>query len=96
VVDDDQWAFGTTAAEYLADLWQAARSPDARIVLYQRRGGCLAAIIAQNRIPAERRGADALPWLLVVFSADRGTIITGYQTSSDMLSNIPEDGLWRR
>jgi hypothetical protein len=94
VVDDCQWVFGTSAAEYLADLREAVVSPDARLVVYNRRGGSLAAILAQNRIPLARRGDGALPLILVVFSADRGTIITGYQASSATETNIPEDGLW--
>jgi hypothetical protein len=96
VIDDEQWAFGTTAAEYLADLRQAARSLDVSVLVYERRGGCMAATISPNRIPAVRRGLNALPWMLVVLSADRGMIVSGYQTSSDRLTNIPEDALWLR
>jgi len=54
----------------------------------------LAAALAVNEIPIEHRGVDALPWVLVVFSADRGTIVSGYQTSTDLLTNIPGDALW--
>jgi hypothetical protein len=56
----------------------------------------MAAIIAQNRIPQGRLGSGALPWILVVLSADRGTIVTGYQSSSSTPANIPEGGLWLR
>ena len=56
----------------------------------------MAAIIAENRILPGRLGPEALPWVLVVFSADRGTIVSGYQVSSNPPSNIPEDGLWLR
>jgi hypothetical protein len=96
VVDDQQRAFGTTAVEYVVDLWRAVQSSDARMVLYGRRGGCLATVIARNHIPTERRGDNSLPWIMVVYSADHGTIITGYQISSNAPSNIPEDGLWLR
>jgi hypothetical protein len=34
VVDDGQWAFGTTSAEYLADLREAARIQDGRLGRY--------------------------------------------------------------
>jgi hypothetical protein len=94
VIDDGQWAFGTTSAEYLADLREAAQMQDGRVALFRRRGGDMVAVLGQNRIPANRLGPQALPWILVVFSADRGTIISGYQTSSDTLANIPEDSLW--
>ena len=96
VVGDRQWAKGKTADEYLSDLHGAAQAPDARIALYRRRGGHLASVIAANRIAPWRLGSEAAMWLLVVFSADRGTIITGYQTSSDVPLNIPEDALWLR
>lgn len=94
VVDDQQWAFGTTAEEYLADLRQAVRSADARVILYERRGGCIAAVMTRTRLPPARVGEGAEAWMLVVFSADRGTILSGYQTSSDTPVNIPKDALW--
>jgi hypothetical protein len=56
----------------------------------------MAAILAQNRVDPARLGPEALPWLLVVFSADRGTMVSGYQISSVTLSNIPGDALWFR
>jgi hypothetical protein len=42
VVLDHQWAFGTTAAQYLADLTAAVRDPRAQLAVYQRRGGHIA------------------------------------------------------
>ena len=83
VVDEGQWAFGTTSAEYLADLREAARIQDGWLVLYRRRGGDMAVVLSQNRIAPNRLGPAALPWIVVVFSADRGTIISGYQVSSE-------------
>lgn len=94
VVDEGQWAFGTSAAEYLHDLREAVRSEGVRVAVYERRGGDIAAIVAQNRIPRGRLGRGALPSILVVFSADRGTIVSGYQISSGTPSNIPEAALW--
>jgi hypothetical protein len=96
VLVERQWAFGTSAAGYLTDLRQAARSEGARVTVYKRRGGDMAAIVDRNRIPLVRLGPGALSWLLVVFSADRGTIVSGYQTSIASPSNIPEDALWLR
>lgn len=94
VIDDRQWAFGTTAADYLADLHAAVRSFDTRFALYRRRGGHMAACLAANRVVPRRLGPDSERFVLVVFSADRGTIITGYQTSFELPANIPEDALW--
>jgi hypothetical protein len=94
VVVERQWAFGTSTAEYLADLREAVRSEGARVVVYERRGGNMAAIHTHNRVPQGRLGPGALPWILVVFSADRGTIVSGYHMSSDTPENVPASGLW--
>jgi hypothetical protein len=94
VVDEDQWAFGTTSADYLADLREAARAQDGRLVLFRRRGGAMAIILSPNRIAPNRLGPAALLWIVVVFAADRGTIISGYQASSETQVHIPEDRLW--
>jgi len=94
IVGDREWAYGTTAQQYVTDLQTAVNSRDARLVLYRRRGGHLATSLATNRVPPSRLGPQAKPRLLVVFSADRGTIITGYQTSFEVPPNIPEGALW--
>src|SRR5215211_2778926 len=43
VFDERQWASGTTADDYLNDLRRAVRSPAGRLLVYNRRGGNLAA-----------------------------------------------------
>jgi hypothetical protein len=96
VLVERQWAFGASPAGYLSDLREAARSEGARVTVYRRRGGDMAAIADRNRIPLVRLGPGALPWILVVFSADRGTMVSGYQMSIASPSNIPEDALWLR
>ena len=93
---DQQWAAGTTEQQYLSDLHFAVRRPSARIALYERRGGHVAGILAPNELPPDRRGAKALPWVYVVYSADRGTIISGYQASSVQEVDIPEGARWLR
>jgi hypothetical protein len=94
VMLDRQWADGTTEDEYLEDLRRAVRAPAAHVVVYERRGGHVAAVLAPNTIPANRRGLDALPWIYVVHSADRGTMISGYQATSLQAISIPEDARW--
>lgn len=89
-----QWANGTTEDEYAADLQRAVRDPRARLVVYARRGGHMAGILVPTNVPESRRGQDALPWLYVVYSADRGTIVSGYQASSRQALTIPEDARW--
>lgn len=94
--DEKQWAFGTTADEYLLDMRQAARAPGAHLALYERNLEYLAAVIAltADAVPVERRGPGALPNILVVYSASRGRIVTGYQFSRLDALDIPEVAKW--
>lgn len=81
VVIEQQRADGTTAHQYLNDRREAVRSPSARLAVFERRGGSLAAtIIPANQImPIAQRGRRPLLELLVIYSADRGIIVSGYQ-----------------
>ena len=94
VVADEQWAEDTTEESYLDDLRAAVRDPAARLVLYRRRGGAIAAILTANQIPQERRGAAALPLLYVIYAVDHSTIISGYQVSDSSTIDIPGDARW--
>ncbi|HZS02749.1 MAG TPA: hypothetical protein VFE37_28815 [Chloroflexota bacterium] len=96
VIADRQWAVGTTEQQYLGTLRRAVRSASARLLMYERRGGILAAALARTRqaVPPRQRGARFLPWLYVVYSADRGTIISGYQASGLEELNIPGNARW--
>jgi hypothetical protein len=96
VVVERQWADGTSADGYLADLREAATASDARLAIYARRGGSVAIAIATTAavLPPARRGIGELPNLLVVFSADRGMIVTGYQFSTIEATGIPKEARW--
>ncbi len=96
VLIDEQWSERTTLRSYLDDLRRAVRHPDARFAVYHRRGGALAAILAPTNliVSSESRGARALAGLIVVYSADRGCLITGYQYSSEATLYIPGDAQW--
>jgi hypothetical protein len=96
VVADGQWAADTTVEQYLTDLRHAARSPDARLLLYTDRGGRIAATITPTAavLPAGRQGPRPLPNLLVVYSADRGIIVTGYQFPTLEEIRIPQEAQW--
>lgn len=98
VIRDGQWAEGITELDYVADLRRAVRAPPARLVIYQRRGGPVAATFTPSDrvLPASRRGPKALPWLYVVYSADRGIIVSGYQTSGLQTLSVPGDARWLR
>jgi hypothetical protein len=94
VLVDRQWVEGTDEATYLTDLRAMVRDPAARLVVYQRQGGHIAGVFDPNRLPPERRGSNALAWLYVVYSADRGTIVSGYQASGLGEIDIPEGARW--
>lgn len=96
VVDDAQWAPGTTEEQYLADLRQAVRSPSARLAAYRDRGGNIVAAISSTAaiLPPVRQGARVLSNLLVIYSADRGIIVTGYQFSTLAATRVPQEALW--
>lgn len=96
VVIERQWAEGTEFGEYLGDPRRAIRHPQARLAVYQRRGGILAVTITPTErvVPRERLGPLALPNLLVIFSANRGMIVTGYQYSSIEAIGIPKEAQW--
>lgn len=98
VVDERQWASGTTAAQYVSDLRRAVRAPNARLAVYRRRGGHIAIVLAPTdlAVPTARRAAETLPEVLVVYSADRGIILSGYQVTGLAETGVPEDALWLR
>jgi hypothetical protein len=96
VVVERQWADGTTAERYVTDLRRAMRAPEARLAIYARRGGHIAITVTPTdlAIPPRRRGIGELPHLLVVYSADRGIIVTGYQFSAIEATGIPNEARW--
>jgi hypothetical protein len=98
VVVEEQWRDGTTAEQYLADLRRSIRAPAARLVAYADRGGAIAATITPTVavVPEARLGAQAQANLLVIYSADRGIIVTGYQFSTLGKTRIPPEAVWLR
>ena len=98
VVEEGQWAFGTTAEEYLHDLQRAVLHPAAQILVYARANGLVAATISptDDVVPIDRRGVNALPSLLVIYSARHGNVRTGYMFSAITKLNLPEGIRWLR
>jgi hypothetical protein len=96
VFSDEQWARGTTTREFIEDLRAAVRYPSARLVIYGARGGYVAGILVPNVVPGDRRGPKALPLLFVVYAADRGTIVSGYQVSGESAIRLGGDARWLR
>lgn len=98
VVLDRQWVDGTSADDYVDDLRRAVRDPVARITVYERHGGAVAATVTPTEqiLPPERRGPVAQPHLAVFYSADRGIIVSGYQFSALDQTSIPQEARWLR
>jgi hypothetical protein len=94
---DRQWARGTTSGEYVDILHAAARDSQAKIALHQQWGTRdVAAVIAPTRMVCDATllGPKSLPNLLVVYAANRGILITGYQFSTMDAIAIPGDAQW--
>ena len=96
VLSDRQWRAGTTATSFQSDIQAAVLHPSARLIVYQRRGGYLAAILSGNPVPAARRGDRTLPLLFIVYALQRDSIISAYQASDVDQLSIPGDALWLR
>ena len=96
VVVERQWMFGTTAEQYLADVRGAVGVAETRIAAYRRRGGAIIAALAETErvVAPPRRGIKTEPYLLVVYSADRGIIVSGYQASGLETLAMPGDARW--
>lgn len=93
-IAEGQWAEGTTRGQYLDDLRRTVRRADARVLVYERRGGAIAAALADNDLPPSRLGHAPQRLVFVVYSADRGIVVTGYQTSGLHTLDIPGDARW--
>lgn len=75
---DRQWSAGTTIEQFKADLHQAIQHPAVQIWTYRRLGEYYAGFLA----PSHVLGAPELkPFIFVAYSADYGTITTGFQAS---------------
>lgn len=95
ILVEQQWASGTTATEYLNDLRVALQHPSGRVAVYQMDDGRrVLAVLAPNEIPTSRLGGEAKPFLWVVYNADYGTIVTGYQASGLDTINMPGTTRW--
>jgi len=97
VIMEAQWAEGTTVEAYVRSLHRAAHAPQARIALYRQWGERdIAAIIVptQDVLDPREAGRGSLPNLLVVYRADRGMLVSGYQFSTIDMVRIPRTALW--
>ena len=95
---DFQWSHSSTAADYIADLRAAVHDPEAKLAVYLRQGGNIAAVLTRTEriVPEDRLGSNPLVLLFVVYSADRGIIISGYEASALDRIAIPRGARWLR
>jgi hypothetical protein len=96
VLVERQWSSGTTSHDYLSDLRRGIRQDSARLALFARRGGSmvLSRSATDDVVPEMRRGSRQQPVVVVVYSADRGIIVSGYQASALDKVAIPGDVQW--
>ena len=96
IMVDGQWRIGTTAPQYVEDLRTAIQDAATRIDVFEQRGGVISVAIAATSVavPANRLEPSPLESLLVVYSADRDIIVSGYQFSSMEEVSIPEEARW--
>jgi hypothetical protein len=94
---EKQWAAGTTINAFTESLHRAVRDSEVQIALYRQWGmrDITAAIVSTKRVLDSRQmGSGALPNILVVYRADRGMLISGYQFSTIDTVRIPKDAVW--
>jgi len=99
VIGEGQWAVGTTADTYVRCLQRAARVPYARLVLYQQWGDRdLAGVIVPTSsvLDPQQMGPRAEANLFVLYLANSGILVSGYQFSAMNTIRIPGDALWLR
>jgi hypothetical protein len=96
VMIERQWAPGTSAADYLTHQRSAVRYEHARLAVYERGGEPTAVTVTPTAavLISDRLGARPLPNLLVVYSALRSIIRTGYQFSQLDQTTVPPEALW--
>lgn len=96
VTIDRAWSSATRPIDYVSDLQHVARAASCRLYILRRRGGHLAVAFAPTSqvIPPVRLGQDAQAWVLVVYSADWGIIVTGYQTNDEPATRLPREATW--
>lgn len=96
VLRDKQWHEGGTKEDFLSDIKRAVSHPDAALAVYEARRTNFAGVVAPNTVPAGRRGSDAGDYIVVLYSADRGRIITAYQAKDVYSTRIPKRARWIR
>lgn len=79
---EQQWPVGTTTTQYLADLQQAVQHPACAIYTYRWQGESFVSFLAPSQQPSNASVRNPQHFIFVAYSADYGTIKTGFQVSS--------------
>ena len=87
-----------TMDDYLADIHALVASADISIAAGRERGGLLVYFIGgvRSHISAYHLGLEPAELFVVIYSADRDRIITGYQFSTMTNLRMPGDCIWLR
>jgi hypothetical protein len=95
VLINRQWTGDVTPAEFVDHLHFAFLEQSAKRAVYvghdQR---TYFSVLAPNTIPSDRLGSDSQPFLWVVYTADYGTIVTGYQVPGIEEITLPAKVRW--
>lgn len=93
---DGQWAASTTTHQYLGDLRRGVRHRSAEFTAYRSGNRSMAAIRVrtEDAVPPVRRGRRTQPNLVILYSADWGRILTGFQYRRLEQTDIPTGALW--
>jgi len=95
VLVEQDWADDVTPVEYLDHLRSVIDDPALRKAVYLSKDKRLfVGLLAPNRIPEARLGKNHSALLWVVYSADYGTIVTGYQVRGIEEITLPKDARW--
>ena len=90
---DGQWPPETRVAQFMADLHQAVRHPDAQIWTYRWLSESFAGFLAPSHV---QNVPNPEAYIFVAYSADHHTIKTGFQASSvDAIFTDPFENLFR-
>ncbi|MBI2954237.1 MAG: minor capsid protein [Chloroflexi bacterium] len=96
VLLENQWVDGTSEDQYLADLRSILDDHELSKVVYQGTDEKVyLGFLAPNRLPVERTGMNRRPFIWFIYSADYGTITSGYQVSSIDKITLPKGVKWR-
>ncbi|MBI4318674.1 MAG: hypothetical protein HY675_09305 [Chloroflexi bacterium] len=92
---EHDWAEDVTPKEYVDHLRAVTNDPALRKAVYVRRDKRLfMGLLAPNKIPVALLGRNQSAFLWIVYSADYGTIVTGYQVRGIEEITLPKDVRW--